>query len=132
MKAVHDLACIYLRQHLTPKGMNISEPKMEILVGWEFLHQLPEKKRKAQVKELITTVFDHLLEAHTHMSSYAANMSSLTKIADPDTFKAVLKAMAWPLIQVNILDHFLNPVSKPLVKTTPEEWLAKVQKVLLP
>ena len=32
--------------------------------------------------------FDHLSEAHAHMSSYAANMSSLAKIADPDTFQA--------------------------------------------
>ena len=84
MKAVHDLGCVYLWQHLTPEGVSVMEPTAEIPVAWEFIRQLPEKKHKTEVKELITTAFDHLSEAHTHMSSYVVNMSSLAKIADPD------------------------------------------------
>ena len=38
--------------------------------------------------------FDHLLEAHAHMSSFVANMSSLAKIADPKTFDMVMKVAA--------------------------------------
>ena len=112
--------------------MDISELTAEIPVGLEFICQLPEKKRKAEVKELITTAFDHLSEAHAHMSSFVANMSSLAKIADPDMFEAVLKATARPLIQVNIPDQFLNPLSEPQLKTTVEERLRKLEKVLLP
>ena len=107
------------------------EPMAEIPVAWEFIRQLPEKKCKTEVKELITTAFDHLSEAHTHMSSYVTNMSSLTKIMDPDMFQPVLKATAHPLIQVNIPDRYLNPVEEPQLKTTTEERLQKLEKVLL-
>ena len=75
--------------------------------------------------------FNHLSEAHACMSSYAANMSSLAKIADPDTFQAVLKATAHPLIQVNIPEWFLNPISEPQPQTTSKERVEKLQKVLL-
>ena len=66
------------------------------------------------------------------MSSYVVNMSSLAKITDPDTFQAVLKATACPLIQVNIPDRYLNLVEEPQLKTTVEERLQKLEKVLLP
>ena len=90
MKSVHDPGCMFLQQHLTPEGVYVTEPRAEIPVAWEFLRQLPEKKGKTEVRELITMAFDNLSEAHGHISSYAANMSSLTKIMDPDTFQAVL------------------------------------------
>ena len=67
MKAVHDPGCMFLWQHLTPEGVDVTELRSEIPVAWEFLRQLPEKKRKTEVKELITTAFDHLSEAHTHI-----------------------------------------------------------------
>ena len=38
--------------------------------------------------------FNHLLEVHAHMSLFAANMSSLAKIADPKTFDMVMKVAA--------------------------------------
>ena len=131
MKAVHDLGCVYLWQHLTPDGVDVTEPTAEIPVAWEFIRQLSEKKHKTEVKDLITTAFDHLSDVHTHMSSYAVNMSSLTKIVDPDMFQAVLKATAHPLIQVNIPNRYLNPVEEPQPKTTAEERLQKLEKVLL-
>ena len=132
MKSVHDLGCMFLWQHLTPEGVDVTEPRAEIPVAWEFLRQLLEKKRKTEVRELITTAFDHLSKAHGHMSSYTANMSCLTKITDPDTFQAVLKATTHPLIQVNIPERYLNPVAEPQPQTTLEERMEKLQKVLLP
>ena len=45
---------------------------------------LPECKRKLEVRS----------EAQAHMSLYAANMSSLAKIADPEMFEMVLNATA--------------------------------------
>ena len=121
LKAIHDLSCVYLRQHLTPEGAEVMEPTTDILIALEFLRQLPERKRKQEVHELITTAFDHLSETHAHISSYAANMSLLAKIADPETFNAVLKVTSRPLIQINIPEQFLSPVSKPKLKTTAEE-----------
>ena len=40
------------------------------------------------------TCFNHLLEAHTHMLLFVANMSSLAKIANPKTFDMVMKVAA--------------------------------------
>ena len=76
--------------------------------------------------------FDHLSEAHTHMSSFVANMSSLAKITDPETFDMVMKAAARPMIQINILECYLSPVQDPPPKTTAEEKLAQLERVLLP
>ena len=84
------------------------------------------------MRELITAAFDNLSEACAHMSSYAMYMSSLAKIADLDMFDAVLNVMARPLIQINIPERFLSPVSEPKLKMTAEECLLKLEKVLLP
>ena len=132
LRAVHDPACMYLHQHLIPEGANVMEQMTDISIAWEFLHQLPEQKHKQEMRELIMAAFDNLSEAHAHMSSYAMNMSSLAKIADPGTFDAVLKATARPLIQINIPERFLSSVSEPKLKMTAKERLLKLEKVLLP
>ena len=75
--------------------------------------------------------FNHLLEAHAHMSSFMANISSLAKIADPETFNMVMKAVARPMIQVNIPECYLSLVQDPPLKTTAE-CLSRLEKVILP
>ena len=47
------------------------------------------------------------------MSSFMANMSSLAKICDPETFDMVLKAAARPMIQVNVPECYVSPVQDP-------------------
>ena len=113
MKSIHDPSCMWLHQHLTTKGVDMTEPSTEIPEGWTFLRQLPEKMRKAEVWEMIISCFNHLLEAHAHMSSFVANMSSLAKICDPETYDMVLKATARPMIQVNVPECYLSPVQYP-------------------
>ena len=76
--------------------------------------------------------FDHLSEVHAHMSSFVANISSLAKIANPETFDMVMKAAARLMIQVNIPEHYLSPVQDPPPKTTAEECLSQLEKVILP
>ena len=132
MRLIHNPSCIYLCQHLTTEGVDVMEPATEIPEGWTFIRQLPEKVQKTEVWELIVMCFDHLSEAHTHMSSFVANMSSLAKICDPKTFDMVMKAAARPMIQINILEHYLSPVQDPPLKTTAEERLTQLEKVLLP
>ena len=65
---------------------------------------------------MIVLCFDHLLEVHAHMSSFAANMSLLVKICDPEMYDMVLKVTARPLIQVNVPEHYLSPVQDPSPK----------------
>ena len=76
--------------------------------------------------------FDHLSEAHAHMSSFMANMTLLAKIANLESFNMVMKAAAQLMIQVNILEHYLSLVQDPPLKTTTEECLSWLEKVLLP
>ena len=113
IKLIHDPSCVYLCQHFTTEGIDITEPVTEIPEGWMFLRQLPEKIRKAEVWEMIATCFDHLSEAHTHMSSFAANMSSLPKICDPKMYDMVLKVTARLMIQINIPECYLSLVQDP-------------------
>ena len=133
MKLIHDPSCVYLCQHLTTKGIDITKSMTEIPEGWTFLRQLPEKIRKAEVQEMIVTCFDHLSEAHAHMSSFVANISLLAKICNPEMYDMVLKVTARLMIQVNIPEHYLSPVQDPPpLKMTTEERLARLEKVLLP
>ena len=110
MKSIHNPSCMYLHQHLTTEGVDMTEPSIEIPEGWTFLRQLPKKKRKAEVWEMMILCFDHLSEAHAHMSTFAANMSSLVKICDPETYNMVLIEL---MIQVNIPECYLSPVQDP-------------------
>ena len=128
LQSIHDSNCVYLWQHLTTEGVNVAEPATNVPEGWTFLRQLPEKVQKMEVWELIVMCFDHLLEAHAHMSSFAANISSLAKIANPDTFDMVMKAVARPMIQVNVPERYLSPVQDPPPKTTAEECLSQLEK----
>ena len=132
LQSIHDSNCVYLWQHLTTEGVDVVELVTDIPEGWTFLRQLPKKVWKIEVRELIVMCFDHLSEVHAHMSSFVANISSLAKITDPETFDMVMKAAARPMIQVNILERYLSPVQDPPLKTTAEERLSWLEKVILP
>ena len=69
------------------------------------------------------------LISHT---SFLANMSSLAKITDPETFDMVMKAAAQPMIQINVPECYLSLVQDPPLKTTAEERLSQLEKVILP
>ena len=109
MKSIHDPSCVYLHQHLTTEGIDVTEPTTEIPEGCTFIRQLPKKIRKAEVQEMIVMCFNHLSEVHTHMSSFAANMLPLAKICDPEMYDMVLKVTARPMIQVNIPESGARP-----------------------
>ena len=94
LNSIHYPSCVYLHQHLTTKGIDVTELVTEVPEGWTFLRQLPKKVQKMEVQELIVMCFDHLSEAHAHMSLFVANMSSLAKITNPETFDMVMKAAA--------------------------------------
>ena len=66
------------------------------------------------------------------MTTFAANMSLLVKICDPETYDMVWKVTARLMIQVNIPECYLSPVQDPHPKTTAEERLVHLEKVLLP
>ena len=132
LRSIHDPNCVYLRQHLTTEGVDMVELVTDIPEGWTFLRQLPENVWKMEVRELIVSCFNHLSEVYAHMSSFMANISSLAKITNPETFDMVMKAAAWLMIQVNVPEHYLSPVQDPPPKTTAEERLSQLEKVIIP
>ena len=83
MKSIYNPSCVYLCQHLTTEGVNVMEPATEVPKGWTFLRQLPKKVQKTEVWELIVTCFNHLLEAHAHMSSFAPTCCPWPRFVTP-------------------------------------------------
>ena len=77
-------------------------------------------------------MFNHASEAHAYLATVAANISSLAKVTDRETLQIVMKSTIHPLIQMQILEGFLDPVRDKRPKTTEEEWLQKVKKTVLP
>ena len=132
IRSIHDPACVYLRQHLSPEGLQMIDPVEEVPVGHQFLRQLPEKQRREEEKMLIIDTLDHASEAFAHISSCCANLSSLAKITDRETLHTVMKATIRPLVQFNVPEKFLSPVEDPKKKTSAEETQEKLKKVLLP
>ena len=81
--SVYDRNCIYLRQHLDPSGVMTYKPEFEWKEGWEFLRDMSEKKRSHEVKMI--DAMDHASAAWSHSSQLVVNLSSLGKIANPET-----------------------------------------------
>ena len=125
IRAMGDPEGIYLRQHLTPEGLQVTEPEMEMEEGCDFIRKLPEKRRQEEI-DIIISILDHASKAHAHISSLCANLSLLAKIMDQETFQMILKATVRPLMQVNILECFLNLVEDTKPQTSAEKQIDKV------
>ena len=63
IRSIHDLACIYLCQHVTKGGINIMVLDEEPPSGRDFVRKLPEKRQKQEELELIIRIFDSTCEA---------------------------------------------------------------------
>ena len=114
MKSIHNPSCVYLCQHLTTEGVDVTELATEIPEGVD-IHQAAaqEGTKDRGLGDDSDVLCITCLEAHAHMSLFVANMSSLAKICDPKTFDMVLKAAARLMIQINIPEHYLSPVQDP-------------------
>ena len=82
IRAMGDPVGVYLRQHLTSEGLQVTEPEAEMEEGPDFIRKLLEKVRYKEEIDLIVNTLDHTSEAHVHMSSTCANLSSLAKITN--------------------------------------------------
>ena len=82
-------------------------------LAMSFYANYQSRNAKPGKKALIIATLDNISEAKAHMSMATANLSSLAKITDPETFKLVLRAMVCPMVQLNIPPQFLDPVWDP-------------------
>ena len=114
------------------RGVKVVDPPEELPSGQEFLRQLPEWARQAEEKAFIIDIFDHMAQAHEHLSSVCANVSAFTKVTDKATLMSVINGAVRPLIQLNIPEGFLNPIEEKKAKMTEEEKREKIHKTVLP
>ena len=121
LHSIKDLACLHLWQEVLPGRAEVVDPEW-MPSSQEFLHQLPEKNHKAEEKALIIATLDNISEAQAHMSMATANLSSLAKITDVETFRLVLKVTVCPMVQLNISPHYLDPVRDPEPKSVANQW----------
>ena len=63
IRLIHNLACIYLHQHITKGGIDIVVPEEELPSGKDFIMKLLEKREKQEELELIIGIFDSACEA---------------------------------------------------------------------
>ena len=132
LHTIRDPTAVYLHQHLTRGGVKVFDPPEEIPTGPEFIHQVPERTRQAEETAFISEIFDHAAQAHEHLSSVCANISTLAKITNKTTLHTIINGAVRPLVQINIPEGFLNPVEDRRPKTTEEKRREKVQKMILP
>ena len=115
-------------QHVTKGGINIMIPDEELPSGKDFVTKLPEKRQKQEELELIIGIFDSACEAHSHLATVTANLSSLAKVTDWETLKLVMKSAVWPLIQMNVPEGFLDPIKDKEPQTLEQELAKKIEK----
>ena len=132
IRSIINSGCLHLWQHMTREGLEAVDPVQDVPEPWTFIHKLLEKQCRREEKEMIVSIFDHTSEALVHLSTAAMHFSSLAKITDRETFHTILNAAIRPLVQLNVLEKFLNPVTDPVQPMTEEQRMAKVEKMILP
>ena len=132
LRTIKDPTALYLRQHLTARGVKVVDPPEEIPSGQQFLRQLPEWARRAEEMAFIVDIFSHVAQAHEHLSEVCANVAALAKITDKTTLMSVINGAVRPLVQLNIPEGFLNPTEDKKALTSEEEKREKVKKTVLP
>ena len=132
LRTIKDPTTLYLRQHLTPGGIEVVDPPEELPSDEEFLRKLPEWARRVEETAFIVDIFSHAAQAHEHLSEVCANVTALAKITDKTTLMSVINGAVRPLVQLNIPKGFLNPVEDKKALTSEEEKKEKVRKTVLP
>ena len=102
-------------------------------MGQEMIYKLTQEKKLFQAAMgHIISLFNHLSEAHAHMLTVVANLSSLDKITDPSTFKTILCASIQPMVQLPIPERFLYLIKDSEVDWSPQSMMSKFEQDILP
>ena len=104
---IKDPACTALRKPLEQDMVTTSDPDEDIPTGEDIFKALPEGQ-KQKVKEDCISLFENMSAATHHISVAMANLASLAKNADPETFRTILKSSIQPLVQLNLSEDLLN------------------------
>ena len=133
LKSVKDASCLMLRQSLKMGHVIKTDPDGDIPMCREVLSMLPlEKKLSRPAVEHIISLMDDVSAAHGYMSTALAHLSSLGKLIDPETFHPVLCACIRPIVQLNILERYLELLKDSDADTSWDAMTKKLAKDLLP
>ena len=133
MACIKDHTCSYLRSVDHQEGATVVDPDDDIPSGPELLKQLPTDKRYTkEIKDSVTSIFNHIANAHSEASLAAANIAALAKMADAETLDTVLRAAVRPLVQINWPERYLSLTADPKPTSPEEERKKKIIANLLP
>ena len=111
LHTIKDNRCLALKRSLEEDTLQATDPKDNILSGQQIIRLIMQEEKLMRLAiDMIITLFDHRSEALAHLSSAAANISSLAKIVDSDTLKLIMRASIRPLVQMTIPERFLDPI----------------------
>ena len=129
LHTIKDNRCLAVKRSLEEDTLQATDPEDDIPLGQQIIGLImQEKKLMRPAINTIITLFDHTSEALAHLSSTAANISSLAKIVDSDTLKLIMR----PLVQMMIPERFLDPIHNTDINTSRELMMKKVERDLLP
>ena len=129
---IKDTKCSYMRES-QQENVSTTDPEDEMPSRPEVLRQLPlDRQYTSMVRDHIISLFDHTGNAQCEASLATANISALAKITDANTLDIVLKAAIRPLIQINVLEKFLNLTTDPKPKSSTDQRRHKILVNLLP
>ena len=128
---IKDPACTLLRESIDQDPVTTSDPNEDIPMGEDVLKTIPEAQKKT-VKEDCINLFESLCTATQHISIAMANLASLAKNTDPETFRIILKASARPLVQINLSDEILDPTHDKPTKPQQEAREGRTKQDILP
>ena len=133
LHTIKDNRCLALKRSLEEDTLQAMDPEDDIPSGQQIIRLImQEKKLMRPAIDMIITLFDHMSEALAHLSSTAANISSLAKIVDSDTLKLIMRVSMRPLVQMMIPERFLDPIhATPDINTSRESMMKKVKQDLL-
>ena len=133
LKCIKDTLCQTLRQNLNPQKMHEMDPDEDIPTGSDVIRSLqPKSELSRPAVEHIIGLMDDLSAAHGYISTAAAHFSSLGKLINPETFHIILCTSIRHMVQLNILERFLELLRETKVDMLRGARLKKVSDELLP
>ena len=133
LQTVKDMRCLSLWQMMESDMELKTDPDDDVPTGHEVVGKLSQTKKLSQPAiDNIISLFNHLSEAHAHMSTAAANLSLISQIADAETLCMILRVSIRPMVHLTIPECFLNLIWDPSADTSRDTMMHKIEWDLLP
>ena len=92
MRTIQEPSCVMLCQSLEEGTVMAVDPEEDVLTGRQVLSKV--QLQNQYMREHVMSLFDSLSTTTEHLSVAFANLSSLAKICDRETFRMILATSA--------------------------------------